>query len=226
MQAVAAQADGRVLADIGTDHAHLPIVLCQAGRIGKAIASDIHEGPLDRARANIAAHGLSARIETRLGAGLSTLAAGEADVCVVAGMGGLMVRDMLAADMETATRFDRLLLQPQRDLYEVRRFLTTNGFTIEAEQMLAEDGKFYNILTCCPRIEQETYTETELHFGRCLLRAKDAVLRAWLDIECGRVSGILSGLRGVCGKTLQAVARYETLLRYETVCKEAEAWLQ
>ena len=220
LPAIAAQVEGRVLADIGTDHAYLPIALCLENKIERAIASDIHKGPLERAKAHIAAHGLASRIETRLGAGLSTLAPGEADCCVVAGMGGLMITDMLAADMETAKRFDLLVLQPQRDIYEVRRFLTGNGFSIEKEKMLVEDGKFYNIMAVRPRIEKEAYTEAELYFGRQLLRSGDETLRVWLETERIRVTRALEMLT----QAEKHTPRLAKLTEYEALCREAMEW--
>jgi len=228
LSAIARCVEGRTLADIGTDHAHLPIALCMENRIESAIASDINAGPLERAAANIAAHGLSARIETRLGAGLSTIAAGETDCCVVAGMGGLMMVEMLENDLAVAKSFGTLVLQPQRDLHEVRRCLLANGFAIDAERMLVDDGKFYNILTCRPRIETEEYAEAELFFGRHLLRADDAVLRVWLEAERVRVRKILAGIENASGARdaaeEHAQVRAAELARYDALCGEGLAW--
>jgi len=209
-----------VLADIGTDHGYLPIALCLNGTVERAIASDIHQGPLERAKAHIAAHGLGDKIETRLGAGLSVLGVGEADCCVVSGMGGLMITEMLAKNMATAQSFKRLVLQPQRDLAEVRRFLTTSGFIIDREIMLKEDGKFYTILVVQPGDEPCVYSQAELCFGRHLLVEKDACLREWLVWEQLRVQHILQGLDGV-----ESIRKTE-LTVYAAVCEEALAWLR
>ena len=220
LPAIAACVEGRVVADIGTDHAYLPIALCLENKIERAIASDIHKGPLERAKAHIAAHGLSDRIETRLGAGLSVFKPGEADCCVVAGMGGLMIVEMLANDMDTAQSFRRLMLQPQRDLPEVRRFLLANGFGIDREIMLKEEGKFYNILVVRPGAEPQAYSTAELYFGRQLLAEKDVCLREWLAWERERVRTILAGLEG------RETARKAELLACAAVCEEAWEWLR
>ena len=226
LPAIAKCVEGRTMADIGTDHAYLPIMLCLDSQIDRAIATDINRGPLDRAKAHIAAQGLADRIETRLGAGLSTINAGDAACCVVAGMGGLMIVEMIERDLAVARSFSKLVLQPQRDLPEVRRCLLANGFSIETEQMIVDDGKFYNILTCRPRIEQEAYTEIELLFGRHLLREGSAVLHAWLTSERARVNVILTNMRAMPAANEQAEARAAELARYDAICEEAMAWLR
>ena len=79
------------LADVGTDHAYIPIYLMQNGVIPQAVAMDINQGPLLRATENIRRYGLTGRIETRLSDGLEKLQAGEADTILIAGMGGLLM---------------------------------------------------------------------------------------------------------------------------------------
>ena len=53
---------GSIAADIGSDHAYLPIYLVKQGICPSAIASDINEGPVKRARLNVAVSGLSKKI--------------------------------------------------------------------------------------------------------------------------------------------------------------------
>ena len=84
-----------VLADVGTDHAHLPVWLCETGKIKSAIAMDVRRGPLLRAEESIRLAGLEDRIRLRLSDGLEQLRAGEADSIVIAGMGGILIRTIL-----------------------------------------------------------------------------------------------------------------------------------
>lgn len=103
LQAIADQiVSGARLADIGTDHAHLPIWLMEHGRIASAVASDIRDGPLARAEENAAKHGCLDRISLRLGAGLDKVRPEECDVISIAGMGGETIADILAAALWTA----------------------------------------------------------------------------------------------------------------------------
>lgn len=91
LSAVAAMVTpGMVLADIGTDHAYIPIDLVERGVIPRAIAADVNPGPLFRAEEHIREHGLDDRIATRLCDGLTAFEAGEVQSIVIAGMGGAL----------------------------------------------------------------------------------------------------------------------------------------
>ena len=134
-----------VAADIGTDHAYVPIELIKSGRAKRVIASDVRRGPLGIAAGHIARHGLSDRIETRLGSGLSVLAPGEADTIIIAGMGGELIAEILRADDETA-RSSSLILQPMNSQYELRQYLMGNGYTITGEDIENEGQRVYSLL--------------------------------------------------------------------------------
>ena len=86
---------GSRLADIGTDHAYIPIYLARSGKIPEAVAMDVNRGPLERAEENIRAYELEDRIKTRLSDGFSALEQGEADSAVIAGMGGGLMSRIL-----------------------------------------------------------------------------------------------------------------------------------
>lgn len=136
---------GNVIADIGCDHAYVPIRLIQDRRAKRVIASDLNAGPLNIAKQNIEKYGLSEKVETRLGGGLSILSPGEADAVIIAGMGGEIIEKILRADEEIAKK-SRLILQPMNSQYELRKFLISNGYKITAEDMVLEGFKVYNII--------------------------------------------------------------------------------
>lgn len=137
--------DSAYLADIGTDHAYLPIYLTQKEKITHAIASDIRKGPLSRAERNIRAAGLSDRIETVLTDGLSGLERYPVTDIVIAGMGGLMIASILDAADFIKTAKPRLILQPMQHIPELRRYLSA-GWLVEKEAITEESGKLYQIL--------------------------------------------------------------------------------
>ena len=175
LRAVAAliTADG-TLADIGTDHAYLPICLTKEKRIAHAIAMDVNPGPLKRARAHIAQYGLGDVIETRLSDGLAALMPGEADSVVIAGMGGALMTRILEEGKEKFRRSENeevlldetdrdkdsrssesrdmsrgvreLILQPQSEIWLVRGWLDQSGWEIVREDMVCEDGKYYPMM--------------------------------------------------------------------------------
>ena len=131
-------------ADVGTDHALLPVWLVQSGRIDAAIASDLRRGPLARAGETVERCGLTGRIDLRLCDGLAGLAPHEADCIAVTGMGGETIRSILSA--APWTREDTLLLlQPQSNQSELRRWLAETGYRIRREHCLWEDEHWYTL---------------------------------------------------------------------------------
>ena len=139
------------LADIGTDHAYLPIEACRQNLCQTAIACDINKGPLEIAKANIAAAGYSNSIATRLGNGLEPLNKQEADCIVIAGMGGVRIWQILEAHPQKAQYAKKLILQPQHNTAELRINLHNAGYDITKEVLVNQDSRFYVIL-------QATYT--------------------------------------------------------------------
>lgn len=103
---------GSVLADIGTDHAHLPVYLVERGVCPRAIASDLRPGPAEAARKSIRAAGLTDMVEVRIGDGLTPVAAGEVDDIAVAGMGGETIAGILEACPWIRDPRYRLVLRP------------------------------------------------------------------------------------------------------------------
>ena len=86
---------GNRLVDVGCDHGYLPVYLKLEGRIPSAIATDVAEGPLSRAREHIEQYGLGSYIETRRCDGLADVGHGEGNTLVIAGMGGPLMERIL-----------------------------------------------------------------------------------------------------------------------------------
>ena len=185
---------GSVLADIGTDHAYIPIWLAENGRIRGAVAMDVNRGPLERAEENIREHGLEDRILTRLSDGFAALEPGEADCAVIAGMGGGLTVRILKEGMGLVRTLKECILQPQSEIEKVRAFLLEEGFFFLEEDMVEEEGKYYPMMKVRPpsdigktgkkkeRFEQE-WSEVELRYGKLLLKEKHPVLRKYLQRE-------------------------------------------
>lgn len=207
------------LADVGTDHGYVPIFLVKEGRVKRALAMDVNRGPLLRAEENIRQEGLSGRISVRLSDGLSGLRAGEADVILIAGMGGPLTIRILEMGEEklqkekqqvpdkdqpdaAGAQPDRpgvraLVLQPQSEIPEVRRFLMDRGWIIHREDMVLEEGKFY------PMMEAERGREDldplQLAFGPRLLEQKHPVLLEYLKHEEKTLEKVLKSLEKASG---------------------------
>ena len=167
------------LADVGTDHAYIPIYLMQNGVIPQAVAMDINQGPLLRATENIRRYGLTGRIETRLSDGLEKLQAGEADTILIAGMGGALTVKILEAGEKVLASVKELILQPQSEIDKVRSYLLTHGYVIAGEKMVYEDGKYYPAMRAVHG-EMPLWQEVELQYGKYLLEEKHPVLEEYL----------------------------------------------
>ena len=178
-----------VLADVGTDHAHLPVWLCETGKIKSAIAMDVREGE------SIRLAGLEDRIRLRLSDGLEQLRAGEADSIVIAGMGGILIRTILQKCPDRAASAEELILGPQSDPYQVRRQAEVLHFRIDREDFIKEDGKYYPLIHLIPGTEEAAYAEEELFFGPCLLRDRNPVLKEYLVRQLRITGQILEELK-------------------------------
>lgn len=164
------------LADIGTDHAYLPIELVKNGKIQYAIASDIAPGPLENARTDIAEAGLTSQIETRLGSGLETVKhVDQIDTVVIAGMGGKLMTNILDAAWNRDYHFKTLVLEPNIGEAGVRNWLMMHNYQIVDEKLIAEAGHTYELIKARLTEKRHNLTEKEIFFGPLILRAKNPV---------------------------------------------------
>lgn len=178
---------GNGVCDVGTDHGYIPIYLLQAGIRKTALAMDVNEGPLMRAREHIEEYGLGDYIATRRSDGLFAMEAGECDSVVIAGMGGGLVMRILEDSFAKLEAVKELILQPQSDIEQVRRFIREHGFVIDRQDIVKEDGKYYMMFRCVhgeadiagQRILQIAYDR----YGEQLLKGKHPILREYLDKE-------------------------------------------
>lgn len=146
---------GNVVADIGTDHAYLPIYLIEQGIAPRALATDVHAGPYRAAGQAVRRAGLGDKIDVRFGDGIATLAPGEAATAVIAGMGGKTMTDILAAKPNVTASFVQLVLQPMNAAKILRSWLIEHGWRIVAENLVFEDGRLYEIISAEPGRQEE-----------------------------------------------------------------------
>jgi len=170
--------------DVGCDHAYISIYLIENDIASNVIAMDVNKGPLERARENITRQGYDNRIHTRLSDGLHEMEPGEADTILIAGMGGALMTRILREGLESVQKSSELVLQPQSELFLVRRFLHRIGFCIVQEQMLKEDGKYYIIIKAIPGQKQEIYDQEVFYqYGKLLLEKREPVVKEYLRRE-------------------------------------------
>jgi len=136
---------GARVADVGTDHAYLPVWLLLTGRAVHAIASDLRKGPLERAKETARTYGVP-QLDCRLGDGLAFISPEEADVITIAGMGGETIISILSAAPWTRDGTHTLLIQPMTHTPELRRYLCENGYVIHREALVYDRGTIYPVM--------------------------------------------------------------------------------
>lgn len=181
---------GQNIADIGTDHAYLPVYLIENNIAKKVIAADINEGPLENARKTIKLYKKEESIETRLGSGLKPIKPNEAQTAIVAGMGGLLIRDILVESLDVVRTIETLILQPMVAQDELRKWLYTNGFRIDNEKLAKEGNKLYEVFVVTKgkmQIDDDIYFE----IGQKMIENKDPYLLEFIDVKIKKYTEIL-----------------------------------
>lgn len=205
---------GNVVCDVGTDHAYLAIYLIENGISPHVIAMDVAEGPLSKAEHNISASGLCGVVETRLSDGVDKLRTGEAQTVIMAGMGGILICQLLSKGEEVLASASELILSPHTDAELVRRYLSQHGYCIEQEKMIVEEGKYYIMLRCVHK-EAKAMSDCEYRFGRNLLEKKEPVLCGYLQKEYQKLQKLYENLGSV---STEHAARRRTELAEEIKC--------
>ena len=178
---------GSRLADVGSDHAYLPLFLVEKGIIDYAVAGEVVQGPYQSALTNVAQAGKEELIQVRLANGLSAIeSSDQIDTITIAGMGGRLIADILEAGMDKLVGVQRLILQPNNREDELRIWLQEQDFQIVAEELVTENQKFYEILVVEPGSME--LTPLEQRFGPCLLQEKSAVFLAKWQSELGKLT--------------------------------------
>ena len=186
--------EGNTVADIGTDHAYIPVFLVKSGKVKRGVASDLRKGPLEKAREVIERYHLEDRIETRLGNGLEVLKDAEADTIVMAGMGGVLIRNLLEAGKEALEGVKRLVLQPMNAQEVVREWLVKNGFEIVDETLARERDRIYQVIAAQPG-RQETEDPFYFEIGRVLIEKNHPLLPYLLKSKEKEYTKIIAGLK-------------------------------
>ena len=188
--------EGSRLADVGTDHGYIPIYLVGRGICPAAFASDVNRGPLERAALHVKEAGLEDKIALRLGSGLKALDVSEIDSIVMAGMGGELICQILRDSPEFMEAGKELVLQPQSEIFKVRRLLHGNGYRIEGEWNLLEEGKYYVIIKALPGNERYVHAG-DYEYGHLLIQKKDPLLADHLRRQLKKKNDIFKRLSEV-----------------------------
>ena len=208
------------VADIGTDHAYLPAELCLREICRTAIALDINKGPLKKAEETVEKCGLKDRVELRLGDGAKPLSAGEADVITIAGMGGLLIGEIINASPEVFESAKQIIVQPMSSIPELRYRLYELGYAIENEVLVREEEKLYHIMSLRKDENVSEPDEFETLLGRELLRDKPEHFSEYISAKKNSLMQKFSGLNLAKEKNTEEIEKVSAMLkRIEEECK-------
>lgn len=210
------------VADIGTDHAYLPIKLIEDKVCKKVIATDINSGPIEKAKVNIRQNAMQESIITRIGGGLSVLKSGEADAIIISGMGGHMIKSILIDDLSIAKSSKYIVLQPVQHPDVVRKTLKQIKFGIINENIVKDDNKYYHIIKAAYSDEYaDNYTkEAEYILGIRNIENKHPLLGEYIDYRIKLIDQIETKI-----DKNEQYARFEELEDLKKQFQEVRSWL-
>ncbi len=171
--------NSNIVADIGTDHGYVPVYLVLNNMTKNALAMDINEGPLKRADENIKKFHLSDRIKTRLSDGLTGLDDNEVDTVIIAGMGGILINNIIDKDKERLSSVKKYILQPMTAIEETRKYLEKNDFKIVDEALAKEGEKIYTLISAVPG-KMKIAKEINYYIGEHLIKNRDKILPEYI----------------------------------------------
>ena len=166
--------------DVGCDHALLDIYLVKRNVGITAIASDIAEGPLEHAKANIEKEGLEEEIEVRLGDGLSTYT-DEVNTVIISGMGGRNIIGIFKNSPKVMKKIDTIIISPNNYQEDVKRFLCKNGFYIDNEEFVKDNKIIYQIIIF--KKGKRKYSKTDYFLGPVFRIKKGVLFREYYERE-------------------------------------------
>lgn len=214
---------GYPIADIGTDHAYLPVYLLQENKIPSALACDLREGPLLNARQTVERYGFADRVELILSDGLKALSPGCVNDFVIAGMGGNLIADILAASSWIADTDNHFVLQPQSHAEDLREYLVNSGFKILRETVSKEGRHLYLAMEVIYTGKIEEYPITYNYLGE-LPNSESDLATEYINSVYNRIKVRCDALIGSGNDGKTAAMLYEVLREIERIRDRSEQY--
>ncbi|MBP3871658.1 MAG: SAM-dependent methyltransferase [Faecalicoccus sp.] len=200
LQKIQSLVSGTVLADIGCDHAYIAINSILSGKVNKAYACDIAEGPLNNARTMVHKAGVQDKVILRLQNGIENLPE-DVDCIVIAGMGALTVMNILENGHFYLPKDCSLILSVHKDADKLRLYLSENGYSIEKEYVVKDDGHYYPIVCCRYTTADQKLDESEILYGKNVV--KDDDYQSFIHHEKTKWEAILSRMPDTKGDSIR-----------------------
>lgn len=214
---------GSSVCDIGTDHGYIPVYLVKKGISDMVIGTDISRGSLNKIINLIKREKLEKYIDARLGDGLDILKDHEVDTLIIAGMGGVLISEILE-DGKDIEGIEHFILQPMVGSKELRKYLEKNHFKIIDEDLVFEEGKYYEIISA---IKGEQNVEKEIYYeiSKKLIEKKHPILKEFVEYKKSKAKAILGKIRRIdTDRTKDKYNEIRTLLDdYQEVLERIES---
>ena len=196
--------NGKRIADIGTDHGYIPVYLLNQNKIQYAILGDVNKGPLENARKEVTRNKLQDKVDLRLGSGIEVLKENEVDEIIIAGMGGMLINNLLKANEKVAHTTEKLILQPMQAPEELRMFLYQNGYKILDEHLVREEHRLYEIIVCkYEGLEPQEIDPIYYEIGLKLIENNDPLLNDFIENKIRINQNVLEKLEGKEGQGIE-----------------------
>ncbi|EQJ37382.1 hypothetical protein QSA_1561 [Clostridioides difficile P21] len=196
--------------------------MLKEGKVPFAVLADVNKGPLDNAHKEVIQNNLLDKVDLRLGSGIEILEIGEVEEVIIAGMGGILISELLEAKKEVAHNVEKLILQPMQAQEELRYYLLNNGYEILEEVLVREDFRIYEIIVA-KYTGKNTIIEDEIYYevGIKLLENKDSLFNDFIEKKIKTYSSIVNKLEGKNGEAIDkkrkesevAIKKLENLIK-------------
>ena len=191
------------IADIGTDHGYIPVYLLNQNKIQYAILGDVNKGPLENAKKEVMRNKLQDKVDLRLGSGIEVLKENEVDEIIIAGMGGMLINNLLKANEKVAHTTEKLILQPMQAPEELRMFLYQNGYKILDEHLVREEHRLYEITVCkYEGLPPQEIDPIYYEIGQKLIENNDPLLTDFIENKIRINQNVLKKLEGKEGQSI------------------------
>ena len=197
-----------IAGDIGTDHGYIPVYLIKNGISKKVIATDISQNSLNKIGDYVNSIGNIKEIDIRLGDGLDPIKPFEIDTVIIAGMGGLLIRDILKKNKEKSDSITHFIFQPNVASRELREYLYENNFEIIDESLAKEGERFYEIIYA-KKGKDFVIKDIYYEVGKKLILNRDPLLQEFVNYKIEKIQNILKELKDQ--DSSKAKERYEEL---------------
>ncbi len=203
---IAKMVNFKTAADIGTDHAKLPVYLVEKEICRKVVASDVADGPVLACKKSVALSGFSEQIDIRKGDGLRTLKPGEVETVIIAGMGGDLISCILDNNDDICGCSKEIILQPMTHIIQLRIFLKQNNFKILDEALVKEKDKIYTIIRVI-KGKNQYKRNIDYIISPILITNKDPLLGEYVKRQIQKYKKEFEGLKSAAEVDEKAVSK-------------------